>query len=251
MLATVMRCQGERQPAHRPVQHRGVDPAPLRPPAGRHQRAEDGDGGLEAAAPDIRHLDRQGYGWAIPGAVEPEGAGGSQVIEVVAGARGEGTVLPVTGDRAHDQPRIARVEGIPAKTEPGHDARAVAFDEHIGVLDQAEEEVAAQGRLEVQGEAALVAVDGVEQDALAVDKRWGPAQVVATAGLLDLDHVRAHVGQEHGAEGAGQEAGQVEYSDAGQGHVENMRENPDALPSSLFRYADRLDFRMDSPLDIR
>src|SRR5450759_3293825 len=218
-LAGAMRSQDKGEPAHRPIQHRGVDPPPVASPADIDKRTEDGDRGLETTPADVRHLHRQGYGWAASGAVQPEGARDGHVVEVVAGARRERAVLPVTGDRAHDQLWVARMKGFPPEAQPSHDAGAVAFNEHVGVLRKAQQEVAARRRLEVQGDTALVAVDCVEEDALAVNEGWRPAQVVAPARLLDLDDVGTHVAQEPGAERAWQQAGQVKYANSGQGHA--------------------------------
>ncbi len=72
------------------------------------------------------------------------------------------------------------------------------------------------GRLQVQGEALLVAVDGEEVRRLAAHERRPAARVVALAGLLDLDHLGAHVAQRHGAEGPGEHAGEVDDPHAGQ-----------------------------------
>ena len=50
----------------------------------------------------------------------------------------------------------------------------------------------------------------------ALDARRRPADVVAAAGVLDLQHVGAVVGQQQRAEAAGQQAAEVEHADAGE-----------------------------------
>ena len=67
-------------------------------------------------------------------------------------------------------------------------------------------------------DAALVAIDGDEDRALAADVRAvGGPRGVAAGGLLDLHDVGAHVGQVHAAHGAGDEVGELEHAVAGQG----------------------------------
>ena len=67
--------------------------------------------------------------------------------------------------------------------------------------------------LEVEGDAFLAAVAAAKESAHAVDQRGYQACVVAGARVFDLDDLGAQVAQEHGADCAGEEAGQVK--DAG------------------------------------
>jgi hypothetical protein len=79
-------------------------------------------------------------------------------------------------------------------------ARAEVFDQHISRGDQAPEEFLASGRTKIEGKAELVAVNRHECRRLAVViRRTHPARVVATLWLLDLDHLRAQVSEQHGA----------------------------------------------------
>ena len=62
------------------------------------------------------------------------------------------------------------------------------------------------GRLQVQREAALVAVAALVKVAVPRRKEVRPhpaSQLAALAGVFDLDHLRAQVGQVGGAEGTG------------------------------------------------
>ena len=71
---------------------------------------------------------------------------------------------------------------------------------------------------QVQGQAALVAVEGEEAGGkVAGEAGTHPAGVVAAAGPLDFDDIGAQVGQQQGAHRAGHNLGQVEDFDAGQG----------------------------------
>ena len=56
-----------------------------------------------------------------------------------------------------------------------------------------------------------------EEGAHAVDERGKEAGVVAGMRVFDLDNFGAEVVQEHGADGAGQEAGEVEDAGGGEG----------------------------------
>ena len=135
------------------------------------------------------------------------------------GPRRPGPVLPVARDRAKNQIAIQLVKHVPAEAEPCHHARPVAFHHGVRARGQAFEQLTAAVRLEIESEAALVAVDGVEEDALAVFQGRGPAHVIASDRLFDLDHVGAPVGQQHGAECPRQKPGQVEYAKAVQRHL--------------------------------
>jgi len=74
--------------------------------------------------------------------------------------------------------------------------------------------------LQVDRDRALVAVDLQEVGALTGDEWRAPvAAAVAASRPLDLDHVRAEVGEHHGAERPGQDLGQVEHPDVGEGQV--------------------------------
>ena len=122
--------------------------------------------------------------------------------------------LPEARDRAIDEPRMPwRHRGV-VEAQPGQRAGPEVLDEHIRLRDQPLEDLAAGRLLEIERDAFLVAVDAQEIRAFAVQERRSPAaRVVALAGLLDLDDPRAHVGEQHRAIGAREDAGQVENGD--------------------------------------
>jgi hypothetical protein len=68
--------------------------------------------------------------------------------------------------------------------------------------------------LQVDGDAALVAVDRGEAQGHAVLAIAEVAHVIAAARSLHLDDVGAEVGEHHRAVGAGDDPGQVEDADA-------------------------------------
>ena len=112
------------------------------------------------------------------------------------------------------------MEHVPPDAKPLHDTGAVTLHENVGSFDKAQQQLSPGIRPQIQSDAALVAVDGVEKGALAIDERGRPAHVVTGLGLLHLDHVGAHVGEEQRAVPAGKQPGQVEDADSGQRHGE-------------------------------
>src|SRR5207244_7780238 len=103
-----------------------IDPATFSPTLHSDERTQDRDRRLESAAADVGDLDRQRNRRTLTLAVESERAGGRHVVEVVAGPRRKRPVLPVTGDRAHDEPLVASVQDVPTETKPFHAAGPVA-----------------------------------------------------------------------------------------------------------------------------
>ena len=134
--------------------------------------------------------------------------------DVVARAQPIRPGVAEAGDRRIDQPRVHGLQRVVAQAELVHRAGAVVLHHHVGGLHEVEEQLAAG--LEVERHALLAAVQVHVVRAFAVPERCEVARVVAAAGLLDLDDLGAHVGQHHGAEGAGEHAGQVEDAQSGE-----------------------------------
>jgi len=100
-----------------------------------------------------------------------------------------------------------------------HHARPEVLHEHVGALDEPPRDGATLGPLEVEGEAALVAVREQEEDAHAVLEEVGARPVALpqpAAGRLDLDDVGAEVGEELDARWPEQELGEGDDADAGE-----------------------------------
>src|SRR5262249_3523312 len=72
------------------------------------------------------------------------------------------------------------------------------------------------GMADVERDAALVAIEGEERDRHAVRRGVTVAALVPGSRRLDLDDLRAQIGEEGRAEGPGEEPGQVEDADAGE-----------------------------------
>ena len=127
-----------------------------------------------------------------------------------------------------DDARVARPHGVGTETEPVHGLRADRVDEDVGRVHQPPERLAGLLMLEVEADAALVAVADQEEGRHAgIAPRPGLARGVAR-GRLDLDDIGAHVAQQHGAVGAEQHGGEVEDPDAfhRRGHSPSSRRAP-------------------------
>ena len=131
---------------------------------------------------------------------------------VIDRALGIGAAIAKAADRDIDDLRRDLPHHVFAQANALDDAGAHVLDEHIGALQQ----------LLHQIHAALVF--GIDRDralgAIVVQERGGKAALtvrhgageVAAAGVLDLDHLGALVGQHHRRQGAGNNAGHVDHT---------------------------------------
>ena len=87
---------------------------------------------------------------------------------------------------------MSRCQRRVVEAEAAHDARPVVFDEDIGGGDETPHDLLAASGAEIQHDAALAAIDGIEAGALDSRRASHPPRRIA-AGRLDLDHVCAHV----------------------------------------------------------
>src|SRR5215470_10173821 len=101
-----------------------------------------------------------------------------------------------------------RVPSLPASR------RAEILDEDVGGPDQLQQPLDVAGPLEIEGDAALVGVDGEEAWRHALPERRAPAPRIIALGPLDLDHVRAHVGEDLRGDGSGQILRDLDDGDA-------------------------------------
>ena len=123
-------------------------------------------------------------------------------------------VLAEAGDAGEHDARIDRPEVGVGDPEPVLDVGAEVLDHYVGALDQAQQDVPPFRRLEVQGQAPLVAVQVLEVRSGA--RAAEPVAVRALIGQLDLDHVGAPVGELAHAGRAGAHARQVDHGEARQ-----------------------------------
>src|SRR3954465_986353 len=120
--------------------------------------------------------------------------------------------------RRVDQPRVELVEVLPGEAEAIHHAGAEVLHDDVGLVDQLAEDLLALVRLHVEGERPLVAVQHREVERVHVGQ---VAQLAAgdvpAAGLLDLDDVGSHPGQELRADRAGLHVRHVKDADTLEG----------------------------------
>jgi hypothetical protein len=87
---------------------------------------------------------------------------------------------------------------------------AIVLDQAVGLLNQLDERLLAGAGLEVEFDAALVAVHHHEGGRFAVNVRRQEAAGIVAIGPLHLDHVRAHVGQHQPGNRTGHDVGQLD-----------------------------------------
>ena len=139
----------------------------------------------------------------FPGHGEVAGLGLHHVVEARPGGA---LVVAAVGREVHtDEARVDGAEAGIVEPERARQIAAQIVDESVRAPSQALQDLAAARFLQVQRQAALVAAEGLVEEAVAV---FGVGQDMAAhlaAGLvvLDLDDVGAEVGEVHGAEGGG------------------------------------------------
>ena len=106
------------------------------------------------------------------------------------------TVLTVTGERAIDQPRIEFRQLFVTEPKPAGDAGRIVFEKDIRSLRQLLKNLPPLIFLHIDRQAALVAIEPNVTGGQSLHDRIPGANHVADARPLDLDHLRAHVGQQ-------------------------------------------------------
>ena len=96
--------------------------------------------------------------------------------------------------RRVDEPRIAGQHLVGTEAEPLQDAGPETLDQHVGVVEQAEQDLPALRRLEVDGDARPAAVERV---LLLRHEQSGAARPV------HAHEVRTQFGEQHAGVGAG------------------------------------------------
>src|SRR6185369_17274095 len=91
------------------------------------------------------------------------------------------TRLPVSADRRVDDPRSDLRDRLVVDAEPGHHAGAKALDEDVRMLCERVERIASARVLQIERDAALVAVDRAKERRHAPGPGTERARVVASA----------------------------------------------------------------------
>ena len=128
------------------------------------------------------------------------------------GLHGEVVTRPVTrlarteaADRAVDDTGPALAHSLVVEPQPRCAAGAKVLDHDVGACAQLERELTTIRILQIQGDAALAAVDREEVGGLASRERRAPrARLVSAGGVLDLDDIGSQVGERHRRVGAGE-----------------------------------------------
>src|SRR6185436_2095098 len=122
-----------------------------------------------------------------------------------------GTVLPESRYGAVDDALVALARSLVVEAQAFQGVHAEVLDDDVALLDQLEEQLLPFGLLQIDDDAALVAVQADEIGGLAVLERDAPhAREIARAGRLELDHLRAEVGEHRRAERAREGVGEVQ-----------------------------------------
>ncbi len=192
--------------------------------AGAVPLVERGDHAVGAVHPGQQVRDRGADPLRVvgPGAGQRHQAGLALGDLVVAGPAALRSVVAEAGDREHHQARVAGLERLDAEAEPVEHAGAEVLHQHVGPVDQPEQDVLVGRVLEVEGDRLLVAVAGEEVGRLdrlgvAHEGRTPAAGVVPGAGRLDLDHPGAEVTEHHPGVRPGEGAGEVDDEDVLEG----------------------------------
>ncbi len=195
------------------IQERDVDALSLAGSLAGEERRKDGVRGEDACG-DI------GDGHARPVGLSPDGTRDAHEPplclnhEVIAGPVTVGPAVPVAGDRAVDQPRPQRLQGLVVQTPALHRTGPEILHQDVRPADQLSQDLQAALRFQVQRHAAFVPVYADEIGRFAPLGKGRPprARVVPAFGSLHLDHLCAEIPQHHGAVRTGEDARQIKYA---------------------------------------
>ena len=140
---------------------------------------------------------------------------------LVAGLVLQGPALAESRDGAVDEPRVQGGQLLVAEAHALHRPRPEVLDQHVGLARHSAQDLRAFLRLEVQGYATLVPIEREKRRRLSPLARHPGARLVTAVDALYLCNVGAHVGEEHGAVGSGQDPREIEdlHPVERQGHV--------------------------------
>jgi len=118
------------------------------------------------------------------------------------------------GDRAVDEPGIQLTQCVEVESHRCHHARPKVFDEHVGLAQHAANGFAPRVGFQIDRDAVLVAVDADEGRAFTADPRRADAPPDLAVGRLDLDDVRAEIGERHRADRTGEDMREIDHPHA-------------------------------------
>ena len=203
-------CARHAMQAEGTIGHAHVDLLALAAHLALHHGGKQADHPMQRAAGQVRQLypQRQRAAVSTPGIAGD--AGQCEVVDVVPGAITIRPALAITGDRHVDQPRVDRLERLVADAQLVHHTGAKLLQHDVVFTHQLLDHLDRLRALEVEGDAALVAVQvGVAGGGAAIVWRQYAHQVHARR-RLDAQNVCAHVGEQQGSEWPWQQGGEVE-----------------------------------------
>jgi len=230
LAQALMITQAHAAQVHDRVLHRHLDLLTLAGRVALHERGQDPDHAVHArpriadGRPDVgrRALGEAGH------AHRPAHRLGDGLVALVVAVRAVGA--EALDARVH-QARVELLERGIAEAETIDHARTEVLEQHVGRREQPAKHVLAARVLEIDREAAFVAVEREVEQAVGVGAILvrGPGRV-ALARFLDLDHVRSQPCEHLTARRAGLIVRDVDDANAGQGaHRSGLA--PSARPS--------------------
>ena len=133
--------------------------------------------------------------------------------QVEAATPGMGPIIAETGELGVDEARVDLAQIFKAESGARHHRRPVILDQHVDAGDELEKQPLSFGLLVIEGDALLVTID-VAEIGVALAAVAPGAHRIAFAGALELDHLGAHVGEDHRAERPRHVLGQIEHLQA-------------------------------------
>ena len=194
------------------AQQRGGDDLPLARPFAVQQRGADAHRQRDAGR-EVRHRHTGAHRCAVLAGLlaHHHRAAVGFGDDVAAGQVGPRPGKAEPADLGVDQVRPQGGQGLVAEPQPLRHARPVVVHHHVEARNDAVQQRPPLDGCEVDNEAALAAVEVLEDLALPRRDRAGVAERIALR-PFDLHHVRAEVGEVHAGVGAGVDDREVQYA---------------------------------------
>ena len=170
--------------------------------------------GAEHAGVEVCHGYAYLRGRGVGEAVDAHQAAHALSYEVESGATAVRACRAEARYGAIDDGRIERAHIFIGKAHAIDDTGAEVVNHHIGVFEHVAHYGETLFALEVEDDAALVAVQRQERRRFAFDEgRPVPARVITAVGLLNLNDISAHVCEQHCAEWTCENLAEVDHLD--------------------------------------
>ena len=227
--------QRRRHPLGETLEHRDVDALAAPRVFARVQRGEDRRVRVHSRR-DVgdRHADLGGMFLAAGDRHDARFGLDEHVVRLLVAHRAVG---PVAGNAAPDDARIARRHLLVPEAESLHGTRREIVHEHVGVVDQPRANLQIVGRLEVEHDAALAAIEPGEVRRRPVHRAVVGSRGIAAVRTFDLHDVGAKVGELTRTEGRGDRL--LERDDA---QFAQRHQNDRGMPSTCSPMYERIMF---------